>query len=378
MIDMATLKSLSHDRSRNINRKDEAKNIPLLSVIVPGYNEAEIIEKSLEILHQYLSINEYRFHWELLVINDGSTDNTGELAERFAGHHANVRVLHHAVNFNLGQALRYAFNESQGDYVVTLDIDLSYAPEHIGAMFEAIVREHAKIVIASPYMEGGKVANVPRIRKFLSINANRFLSATSEEDLATLTGMVRIYDGTFLRNLSLRSMDVSIHAEILYKAILLGARIIEIPATLDWNPTNDQNFNRSSSMKIRKSIFAYLFSGFMFKPFIFFILPGLLFLLLSFYSTFWVFAHTFRNLPLVQHLGNSYTTRFSAAVAEAFQQAPHTFIIAGIALMLAIQLISLGVLSMQNKRYFEELFYLGTDIYKTNKHAKSHHGSKYN
>ena len=55
----------------------------------------------------------------------------------------------------------------------------------------------------------------------------------------------------------------------------------------------------------------------------------------------------------------------SAAVAMAFQQAPHTFVIGGMALMLSIQLFSVGVMSMQSKRYFEEIFYLGTAIYKS-------------
>ncbi|TKB23966.1 glycosyltransferase family 2 protein [Desulfopila sp. IMCC35006] len=368
---MSPIDSLKTNHHKIPSTDAEPSRKPLVSVIVPGYNEAAIIEKSLAVLHNYLVTNENRFDWELLVINDGSTDNTGELAENFASQHSNVRVLHHFVNYNLGQALRYAFNECRGDYVVTLDIDLSYAPEHIGNMFDAIVRQQAKIVIASPYMKGGKVANVPWLRKFLSINANRFLSMTAKGDLATLTGMVRIYDGTFLRNLSLKSMDVSIHAEILYKAMVLGARIVEIPGTLDWNPSNDPNFNRSSSMKIGRSIFAYLFSGFMFKPFIFFILPGLFFAVLSCYSTFWVFAHTIENLPLVHHLGSSFATRFSAAVAQAFQQAPHTFIISGMALMLAIQLISLGILALQGKSYFEELFYLGTDIYKAKRHPNN-------
>jgi len=55
----------------------------------------------------------------------------------------------------------------------------------------------------------------------------------------------------------------------------------------------------------------------------------------------------------------------SAGVAAAYQFAPHTFIIGGISLILAIQLISLGFLALQNKKYFEELFHLGTNIYKS-------------
>jgi len=97
---------------------------------------------------------ENRFRWELIFVNDGSTDGTGDLAESFAASRSNVLVLHHFTNFRLGQALRYAFSNCRGDYVVTLDVDLSYSPEHVERLLEKIVATRAKIVIASPYMSG--------------------------------------------------------------------------------------------------------------------------------------------------------------------------------------------------------------------------------
>ena len=66
-----------------------------------------------------------------------------------------MHVLHHLTNFGLGQALRFGFGHCRGDYVVTLDMDLSYAPEHIGALLERIRARGAKVVVASPYMKGG-------------------------------------------------------------------------------------------------------------------------------------------------------------------------------------------------------------------------------
>ena len=65
-----------------------------------------------------------------------------------------MRILHHRVNFLLGQALRYAFNSTQGDYVAVMDCDLSYEVEHLGRMLYAIQDSRARIVIASPYAEG--------------------------------------------------------------------------------------------------------------------------------------------------------------------------------------------------------------------------------
>ena len=129
---------------------------PLVSVIVPAYNEAAVLVDTLTRLSDHLASLEDLYRWEIVVVNDGSTDETGALAEEFARSHPNVRILHHRVNFLLGQALRYAFNSTQGDYVAVMDCDLSYEPEHLGRMLYAIQDSRARIVIASPYAKGGQ------------------------------------------------------------------------------------------------------------------------------------------------------------------------------------------------------------------------------
>jgi glycosyltransferase involved in cell wall biosynthesis len=347
------------------NRQEkEMADKPFVSIVMPGYNEAAVIERNLARLGRYMESLEKDYRWELIFINDGSTDKTGELAETFASTRSNVKVLHHATNFRLGQALRFGFHNCRGEYVVVMDSDLSYSPEHIERLLKTIKETKAKIVVASPYMEGGKISNVPWLRRFLSIWANRFLSCVSKANLSTLTGMVRAYDRKFLNSLSLKRMDMSINAEIIYKAMLLRARVVEIPAHLDWCFQTDSGVKRTSSMRILRSILAYLLSGFIFRPFIFFLLPGFALMLISTYPFMWVFIHTFNNLQNVPAKG-SLAIRLSAAVALAFQQSPHTFLIGNILLMVSIQLISLGILALQSKNYFEELFYLGTTIYKS-------------
>ncbi|MEZ5430802.1 MAG: glycosyltransferase [Verrucomicrobiales bacterium] len=77
------------------------------------------------------------------------------------------------------RGLRTGFANARGDYAVTVDADLSYAPEHIGAMLDKILETRAEIVLASPYMKGGRTSNVPWSREMLSRWANRFLSRIS-------------------------------------------------------------------------------------------------------------------------------------------------------------------------------------------------------
>ena len=78
---------------------------------------------STEMVNAHLHTLDEQYAWELVVVDDGSTDETGAIADAFAASRPEVRVLHHKINFNLGQALRYAFGTCRGDYVVTLDCD---------------------------------------------------------------------------------------------------------------------------------------------------------------------------------------------------------------------------------------------------------------
>ncbi len=338
---------------------------PLVSVVAPAYNEALIIQENLTILCEYLHSLESQYDWELVVVNDGSRDETGYLAEQFAEHQSRVRVIHHRGNKGLGEALRTGFSNSKGDYIVVVDLDLSYSPEHIGRLLDRIEETQAAMVVASPYMPGGSIKNVPWFREALSIWANRFLSFAAKRSLATLTGMVRVYDAQFIQMLNLRSRGMDINPEIIHKALLLMSQIEEIPGHLHWRvpapslqvrPKNAKK--RGSSMKILRHTYDIIFSGFLFRPVVFFLLPALLMFVLSLYSNFWVVTHCWTQY---QALASHDPTE---AVAAAFQRAPHTFFIGGMTLMLSIQLFSLGVVSAQNKSYFEELFYLGSATYR--------------
>src|SRR5437660_3320392 len=79
-----------------------APSKPLVSVVVPAYNEAAIVEKNLAALCRYMESLEDEYRWEVVFVNDGSSDGTGRLAEAFARTRSNIHVLHHPQNFWLG------------------------------------------------------------------------------------------------------------------------------------------------------------------------------------------------------------------------------------------------------------------------------------
>jgi glycosyltransferase involved in cell wall biosynthesis len=319
----------------------EVRSLPTVTVILPAFNEESIIVATLEAVHAELFARRKEFLGEIIVVNDGSSDATGRLANTFAATHSNVRVLHHRVNFNLGQSLRFAFAQARTDYVVTLDSDLSYSVDHIRRLVQAIHTTAAKVVLASPYTRGGEVSNVPLVRRVLSRWANRYLSLAVHGEISTLTGMVRAFDRAFLQSLDLTSRDTSINAEIVYKARILGARIVEIPAHLDWGSAP----GRISKAKLASSVRTYALSGFLFRPLFSLAIPGFFFLLGG------VAAFVF---------GARDALLWRRSLGDVLAASPATFIVAALCLVMALQWFSLGLLAWQSKRNFDHLFHLGT------------------
>ena len=349
---------------------------PLVSILVPAYNEAQVLAPNLTSLCTYMQGLEADYDWELVIVNDGSQDDTGAIAMAFAHAHPKSTVVHHTVNRGLGQAIRTGLAQCRGDCVITLDVDLSYAPDHIEHLLSKQRQTQAHIVVTSPYMRGGTVSNVPWLRRMLSQWANRFLSVAAKRDISTLTGMVRAYDREFLKGVHLKANSMDINPEVIHKAQLLGARIEEIPAHLSWKSppstasprSRRRGGRRQSSMKIWRQSWATLFYGFLFRPVMFFIVPSVICFGFSLYANTWALIHCWNNYQILAQ--TSSFTNPTEAVANAFQQSPHTFIIGGMTLMLAIQLFSLGILAVQSKSYFEEIFYLGSAIYRNSQNER--------
>ena len=337
-----------------------ASNKDLVSVILPAFNEEQIISANLSKVHAFLRSRTDQYDWEIIVVNDGSSDRTGSLVEEFAGKHEDqVTVVHHHRNMGLGSATKTGVLASRGNKLVILDIDLSYDVHHIDRLYNTLCDSGADVVLASPYMKGGEINNVPPVRRYLSVLANKFLALVAHGKLSTLTCMVRGFDGDFIRSLVLRSTGMDVMPETIYKSMIMRGNIVEIPATLDWG-LQAKATGRTSSMRIFRQIVGTLLSGFLFRPFMFFIVPGLILLVFSMWVNIWMIVHFFDALQAVP--SGVETDSISWAIAQAYQDYPHTFIVGLLSLMVAIQLISLGILALQSKSYFEEVFYLGSTM----------------
>ncbi|HEY8266999.1 MAG TPA: glycosyltransferase family 2 protein [Steroidobacteraceae bacterium] len=363
-IDGTTTGTFVVDEVLNAARRER----PLVSIVLPAYEEASILRDHVVELLEYLKTLNRRFRFEIIIVNDGSRDQTGAIATQLAIEFDGVRVFHHPRNFGLGQALKTGFAQCRGQYVIVLDIDLSYGPEHVGLLLDRITQTGARMVLASPYMRGGSVVEVPWLRVVFSRVANWFLARASGQSISTMTCMVRAIDGRFLRSLHLRSTGMDVMPEMIHKAKLLRASIEEVPAELNWGRQNRVGSRRRSSLRIIQQILGTTVSGFILRPFTFLLVPGLILIGFAAYVNTWMVIHF---VEAYVELGASPETArdMSAAVALAYTRYPHTFIVGLLSLMLSMQLIGMAMLSLQNKKYFDELFHLGSTLLRERREA---------
>ncbi len=202
-----------------------------ISVIIPMYNEEENAPDTIARVERLL--RETGEPYEIIPVNDGSTDRTLEILDELASHNPHVRVVSYWKNGGRGKAIRYGFKAARGRYIATIDADLSYDPEYIVQMAGVLDQESdIDVVLVSPYMEGGRTEGVPRNRLFVSRMGNKVLQLAMPEKIHTLTCIVRCYRNEVISSLDLESDGKEIHLEILSKLLAMGFHVREIPAVL--------------------------------------------------------------------------------------------------------------------------------------------------
>ncbi len=206
-----------------------------ISVVMPAFNEGESLASVLQRLHATLEDVRLRHDVELIVVDDGSTDATAEVLSAFAVEWPGaLRICTHAANKGLVEAMKTGARAAGGTTLVMLDADLSYSPELIETLAGTLRDKSAAAVLASPYMPGGRVANVPFDRLVASRVANWLLSRCVGGRVKTFTGMVRAYDSRVFRTLIDRETRGEFNAWVVAELLSEGSTLVEIPAALVW------------------------------------------------------------------------------------------------------------------------------------------------
>ena len=198
-------------------------------VIMPTFNEAGNIERATSEL--------FKFNPDvsLLVVDDGSPDGTGQLAEQLAAKDKRISVLHRKDKQGLGAAYIAGFNYAFGmdfDFVVEMDADGSHRAEDLTKLL-AICQEN-DLVIGSRYVRGGKTQNWPLHRQWLSRGGNIYAKMMLGSKLNDMTAGFRVFRSSFLQGMDLATINArgySFQIEMAYRTIQLGGRTAEVPIT---------------------------------------------------------------------------------------------------------------------------------------------------
>ncbi|MFP4394879.1 MAG: glycosyltransferase [Anaerolineales bacterium] len=189
-----------------------------LSIVIPALNERENIVELIPLLRRSMPPDIVRY--EIIVVDGHSSDGTAQSAIELG---ADV-ITQSAPGY--GGALQAGFERAQGQYILTLDADLSHSPDFLPALWEA--RHDAEVVVASRYVPGGK-ADMPWFRRMLSRILNTIFNQSLSLGVQDVSSGYRLYKAVVLRAMRLKSTQFDVLEEILIQAHSQGWRIIEIP-----------------------------------------------------------------------------------------------------------------------------------------------------
>ena len=202
-------------------------------LILPTYNEAEnvgpIVAAAGEVLARAAPEG-----FRVLIVDDGSPDGTGELAEQLAAEHEWVSVLHRTEKAGIGPAylagFRHALAGGAG-YVMEMDSDFSHDPADLARLLAAAY-DGADLVLGSRYVPGGGVRNWGLLRRMISEGGSTYARIVLGLKVKDLTGGFKCFRRDVLETIqldSVRSRGYAFQVELTYRAVQAGFRVVEVP-----------------------------------------------------------------------------------------------------------------------------------------------------
>jgi dolichol-phosphate mannosyltransferase len=200
-------------------------------VLLPTYNEAENIRAMLDALAEVFQESAIDGH--VLVIDDGSPDGTGTIADACAAEDTRVHVLHRSEKSGIGPAyragFRYALDAGAG-LVIQMDCDFSHDPRTLPDLVAA--SDHADVVLGSRYVPGGGTAEWGWARRAISRSGCLYAKSILHVPVNDLTGGFKCFRRAVLEAIPLDQVTAAgygFQIEMTYRALLLGFRVVEIP-----------------------------------------------------------------------------------------------------------------------------------------------------
>ena len=226
----------------SFSKKERIKDNPLISVIIPLFNEENTIKNVIERIPNH---QEY----EIIIVDDGSTDTSVKKVQEITN--KKIRIVKHVNNQGYGGAVLSGFNEAKGDIIVTLDSDGQHNPEEIPNLIKPIINNEADLVIGSRYM-GKCYYKMPLYAKVGGFLVQFCLRLLFYQKIYDNQCGFRAFNKEIHKKFkNMRYTDMGFSTEMLFKAAFYKYRIVETPVYV-----NPRKFGTSyvNLLRITRSI----------------------------------------------------------------------------------------------------------------------------
>ena len=212
----------------------------MLSALVPCLNEAAGLSRlETELFGALEALGE---PFEVILVDDGSGDETPRLLKEMAARRPALRVFTHEKNKGIGASLKTGLAGARGDWLVFLDADLTFSPSRIADLIALQRKTGADCVSGSPMLGG--MPGVPFGRRLPSLLLNAFYRGLIDRSLTSFTPMFRLYRVSCLRELRLDCDGFEVSVEALARLLRAGKTVAELPVPLSLRQTGDSKLRR--------------------------------------------------------------------------------------------------------------------------------------
>ncbi len=199
----------------------------LVSIIIPIYNEEKIIKKLLKKVNSIKKIRK-----EIIVINDGSTDNTLKILKKDCKK-MYTKIISYKKNIGKGYACRQGISKSRGDIIIIQDGDLEYNPKDYYKLLQPILQNKTNIVYGSRVLNGGKRVRPKTLSFKVRIFANHFLTFLSNilnnQNLTDAHTCYKVFKKKIIKKIKLRENGFNFCPELTTKFSKIDEKILEVP-----------------------------------------------------------------------------------------------------------------------------------------------------
>ncbi len=212
-----------------------------ISIVIPACNEGQIIEKTIKTTAEYLK--EKRLNFEIIVVDDGSSDNTLKILEQIQHSLPSLKIIKHEANLGKGRSVKDGVLAADGGIILFTDADLSAPLSNLDKMMDEI-NKGFHIVVGSRYIKGAIIKNRPVIRQILGKGFSFIIRLFKLTEVSDTQCGFKLFKKDVAKNIftNLSIDGYAFDVEVLYISKLYGYKICECP--IIWID------NTSSKMKL--------------------------------------------------------------------------------------------------------------------------------